>query len=1010
MRTLLLSSLCCLPGLFAQAQQSTRSIAAHSSNVAQSWSSAAEQEDWFRSAGDNIRRDAYYFKHVSPFSFACANQAQQVVYAVNSKGYCASSVNAEGTKSASWKSSFELLSINKGKNFLGSITRPSNKVDKDYLLQDHGLFSIEYLNRAEGLRQNFIINTKPGGTEPGESNPLTIKIAIKNTGLIARILNNQSLQLTDTNGVVKLQYDQLKVWDNNHQTLEAHMELVNEKTLAIVVDDNNAQYPVTVDPLNHSAEWSGTATGILPTLIGQLAVDALYGFSVAGLGDVNGDGYDDVAIGAPGLVNIIAGAGNLAHVGAVFVYYGGLNGLSTVPNAKLQPSTAVAGALFGFSIAGGDINADGKSDIIVGAPMDRVTISIGGSSTASGTVGKVYAFSGANLGAVNTTPFLTLQLDGDGILENGVNLSVKALFGYSVAVTEDLNSDGKKDIITGSPTYAGIKTGLFGNSILDVQSGAAFVYLSDDNTNNYTLVKLNAPTTSLLGLGLLSSNIDALLFGISVDGVGDFNNDGRPDVVVGAPAGVNLSSLGGLLNNQLLQGSAIVYYGSASGIQSQPGATLAATSGGLLTNLTGTLANIANLFGYTVKGVKSANGTRTGSILVGAPLGGVLTNLLGGLQVKTGTVNVFVKKSSSVSGVIAPDQQISSPRNNNTILGLIQSSLLFGFSMDNAYDVNCDGYGDIIVGEPAASGAQLLGTNIAGGSAYVFTGKADGTYEPAPGWTLGMTYDADLGVNVTSLTGYAVAGVRKVKGGPSSGNKVIAGAPGLTLDFGTGLLDLGSTLGTLFGLAAGNNGVGKSYVMDPQLCTPAPASTLPLQITSFNANVITDSKVLVTWNVSTERNVNSFTVERSTNGLDWKVVAVVPANRNSDKKEFFYITDGHPLPGISYYRLRQTDVDNTVFYTDTRKVNIAVLQENVIKVSNPFSSSVAIQLFTLKDEIATIEMRDMSGKIMYYKKHSITPGMNNITIANLSFLSKGTYVVNITRGKQNFVARVIKQQ
>lgn len=1001
MKTILLFSVSCLFVLLLHAQQNHFTNA---NSIDKSWASAgmkSSQQDWLNSAGDFIRKDAYYFKAVSSSSFACANQAQQVVYTIGSRGYCAASVDMPGNTS-SWRSSFEVLYIGRGNDLFGAVSKPVNKINKDYLLQDHGLFSMEYLNKEEGLRQNFIIRSKPG-----DKGDLQIKIALKNSGLSAKLVNNQALQLVDAGGSVKLQYDQLKVWDSYHHILNAHMELANENTLTIVVNDENAQYPITVDPLNHANEWAGTATGIVPALVGSLSVDALYGYTVANVGDINGDGYDDIAIGAPGLVNIISGSGNLASVGAVFVYYGGQNGLSTTPDAKLQPSTAVAGALFGFSIAGGDINNDGRNDIIVGAPMDRVTISTGGSGTASGTVGKVYVFSGANLTATTTTPLLTLQLGGDGILENGINLSVKALFGYSVSVTEDLNNDHKNDIIVGAPAYAGIKAGFLGASVLDVKSGGAFVYLSDDNTNNYTQVKLNPPTSSLLGLGLLSSNVNGLLFGISVDGTGDFNNDGRPDVVVGAPAGVDLSSLGGLLNNKLLQGSAMVYYGNGSGVQSQPGATLAATSGGLLTNLTGTLSNVANLFGFSVKGVRNAAGARTGNILVGAPLGGTLTNLLGGLQVKTGTVSVFVKRTSA-SGTIAPDQQLSSPRNTNNILGLIQSSLLFGFSMDNAFDVNCDGYGDIVVGEPASSGAQLIGANVAGGSAYVYTGKADGTYETTPDWTLNNVYEPSVGVNVTSLTGYSVAGVHKVKGNSTSG-KVMAGAPGLTLDFGTGLLNLGNTLSTLYGLAAADNGVGKSYVSDPQLCSAGGSSTLPLQITGFNATAIEEDKVLVTWNVSTEKNVNSFTIEKSYNGLDWKTVGILPANRNSDKPGYYYITDTHPYPGTSYYRIKQTDVDNAFFYTEIRKVTIGNVQANSIKVSNPFHSNMSVQVFSQKEEDAIFEIRDMGGRIVYYKKHHVNMGMNTIEIGSLSSLPNGTYVININRNGNTYVAKAIKQ-
>jgi len=301
---------------------------------------------------------------------------------------------------------------------------------------------------------------------------------MKATGDLHPVSENNVVQFKDVKGITRLYYRDLKVWDANHQQLKAKMRLRDHDELLITVDDSKATYPITVDPINQTPEWTTSADGILPTLIGQLAVEAAYGFSVAGLGDVNGDGFDDVAVGAPAMVDLISGTGTLASVGAVFVYYGSANGLPVIPDAKLQPTTCIAGALFGFSIAGGDVNKDNKADIIVGAPMDNVSISIGGTSTASGKIGKAYVFNGATLNTT-TTPFLTLQLSGSGILENKINLSVNALFGFSVAVTEDLNGDGKKDMIVGAPTYAGIKAGLLGSHILDVQSGGAFVFLTN---------------------------------------------------------------------------------------------------------------------------------------------------------------------------------------------------------------------------------------------------------------------------------------------------------------------------------------------------------------------------------------------------------------------------------------------------------------------------------------------------------------------------------------------------
>jgi hypothetical protein len=964
----------------------------------------AQQDDWQNQAQAFIKKRSYFFTQHSSSFFTCGNTAQHVAYSINEKGYSMQPMQySPNGPQIKWSGSFSVLNISKGEKAFMPIAKPKTTCKEGYLLQNNYNYSVEYTNYEEGLKQDFIIVNKPQGNKA-----LTLQIQLHTKNLTLKISGNDALELDATTEKTILKYDALKVLDAKGTTLSAHMKLSTHDVLEIIVDDNSAQYPVTIDPLSHTAEWSGTAEGILPTVLGQLAVDATYGFTVAGVGDVNGDGYADIAIGAPNMADVITGSGTLAGVGAVFVYYGGHSGLSTTPNAELQPSTAVAGALFGYSITGGDLNNDGKSDIVVGAPLDKITLSTGG----SGTVGKVYVFNGGSLGATTITPLLTLQLNGLGIIKNGVNLSVNALFGFSVAITDDLNNDGFKDIVVGSPAYVGINVstvtlpiiGTVTNYIADVQSGGAFMFLSS-NSESYSLQKLTPPAQSLLGLGLISANVTGLLFGYSVDGVGDYNGDGYPDVAVGAPAGVDLSSLGGLLNGQLLQGSVLIYYGNNAGTATQPGATLVASAGGLLTNLSGTLSNLANLFGYSVRGVRTTTGVRNGNILVGAPLGGTLTNLLGGLQVKTGTVSVFVKQPGA-SGTIAPTQQLSSPRNSNTILNLIQSSLLFGFSLDNVNDVNCDGINDIVVGEPASSGAQLVAANVAGGSAYVFFGKSDGTYQTSPGWSLVATYDATLGVNAASLIGYSVAGAGKVTGVTSS-PRILVGTPGRTLDFGSGLLNLGNTLGTLFGLVAGNNGVGKAYTFDTQICNVT--SSLPLIITDFNAVPIDNSKVLVSWKVSTERNVNAYIAERSTNGITWETLGLLPADPNSDTSSNFAITDYHPYSGISYYRMKQEDLDNTLFYTNIKAVDFNTTIAGRMTINNPFNSFITIQLTATQENNAEVQLFDLNGKLLHSQAAAVTSGLNTIQINSLASLAKGIYLVRIINGTENYTSKLIKQ-
>ena len=148
--------------------------------------------------------------------------------------------------------------------------------------------------------------------------------------------------------------------------------------------------------------------------------------SVASAGDINGDGYTDVVVGANG------GAG----AGAVYVYLGTKNGLPSSPTTTLSGPSATS--YFGCSVDGaGDINGDGYDDIVVGA---------------DGGNGAAYVYLGGASG-LSTTPSITFQ----GPTANGD-------FGISVAGAGDVNRDGFADVIVGA-------------SGVNNSDGAAYLYL-----------------------------------------------------------------------------------------------------------------------------------------------------------------------------------------------------------------------------------------------------------------------------------------------------------------------------------------------------------------------------------------------------------------------------------------------------------------------------------------------------------------------------------------------------